>query len=142
MKNISNMILKSGLVSLIYENDLAFKKSLTNSLSLKLNEAIKTVDKNIKNTVMVQNSKSTEASKDLQYFVEFVQNYDSNIKNKFKFKNQSIINITEAELNSLKSLFNVLNADNRKTMVQEILESPAALKRNIEFYQKTKGLIQ
>jgi hypothetical protein len=27
-------------------------------------------------------------------------------------------------------------------MVQEILESPTALKRNIEFYQKTKGLIQ
>jgi hypothetical protein len=50
MKNISNMILKSGLISLIYENDLAFKKSLTNSLSLKLNEAIKTVEKNIKNT--------------------------------------------------------------------------------------------
>lgn len=57
------MILKSGLISLIYENDQAFKKSLTNSLSLKLNEAIKTVEKNIKNTVMVQNSKNTEVSK-------------------------------------------------------------------------------
>ena len=123
-----------------YSNEIV--KELNNININIFQNIIKTVEKNIKNTVMVENSKSTEASSDLQYFVEFVQNYDSNIKNKFKFKNQSIINITEAELNSLKSLFNVLNADNRKTMVQEILESPTALKRNIEFYQKTKGLIQ
>ena len=41
MNDLSAIILKNGINSLIYESDEAFKKSLINSLSFKLNEALK-----------------------------------------------------------------------------------------------------
>ena len=141
MKNMNNIILKNGFVSLIFEDEISFKKSLINSLSLKLNEAIKKTQNTININILSKNYGTIEFSDDLKYFVEFIQNYDPKIKNKFKFKNQSIINITESEVKALKNLFDALNNENRKILVEEILKSPASLKKQIEFYQKTKGLI-
>ena len=105
MKNMNNIILKNGFMSLIFEDESAFKKSLINSLSLKLNEAIKKTQNTMNGNLLSKNYGTIDASDDLKYFVEFIENYDSKIKNKFKFKNQSIINITESEVSALKNLF-------------------------------------
>ena len=81
MNQITNLILKNGINSLIFENENSFKKSLTNSLSIKLNNAISEVEKEFKEK-MFESTFYTELDEDMNYFLEFVENYDSKINNK------------------------------------------------------------
>lgn len=141
MKNPSTLILESGIKDLIKENDLAFKRSLINSLSLKLNESIKDIEKEFKSKMML-NIEQNVSSNQIKEFVEFVENYDSKLKNKLKLKNGTLINISESDFNSLKKMFDTLNNKNREIFVGEITESPAKLKSNLEFYKKAQRILK
>ena len=141
MKNPSTLILESGIKDLIKENDLAFKRSLINSLSLKLNESIKDIEKEFKSKMML-NIEQNVSSNQIKEFVEFVENYDPKLKNKLKLKNETLINISESDFNSLKKMFDTLNNKNREIFVGEITESPAKLKSNLEFYKKAQRILK
>ena len=141
MKNPSTLILESGIKDLIKENDLAFKRSLINSLSLKLNESIKDIEKEFKSKMML-NIEQNVSSNQIKEFVEFVENYDPKLKNKLKLKNKTLINISESDFNSLKKMFDTLNNKNREIFVGEITESPAKLKSNLEFYKKAQRILK
>lgn len=141
MKNPSTLILESGIKDLIKENDLAFKRSLINSLSLKLNESLKDIEKEFKSKMMMNIEKNV-SSNEIKEFVEFVENYDPKLKNKLKLKNGTLININESDFNNLKEMFDTLNNKNRKIFVGEITESPAKLKSNLEFYKKAQRILK
>jgi hypothetical protein len=138
MKDISTLILENGIKSLIYDSEESFKKSVINSLSLKLNDAINEAHYDTASTLMVK-EENTNNSQNLSNFINFVENYDPKLNNKIKLKNESYINISENDFDSLVSLFNQLNTKNREIMLEEIFTSPTEIKRNIEFFNKTKG---
>jgi hypothetical protein len=137
MKSLSNTILENGIKTLLEEDDSGFKKSLINSLSIKLNEAIKQVEEEFKNRIF-ESQEYTPPSDELKYFVEFIENYDPKLKNKLKLKNESYININEKEFESLVGLFENLSSKNRDIMVHDILENPSKLRSHINFYQKSR----
>jgi len=141
MKHPSTLILESGINDLIKENDSAFKKSLINSLSLKLNEAIKEVENEFKSK-MLMSSDRYSLSDEIKEFVEFVENYDPKLKNKLKLKNGTFINISETDFNDLKEMFDTLNNKNREIFVKEITESPTKLKSNLDFYKKAQRVLK
>jgi len=141
MKHPSTLILESGINDLIKENDSAFKKSLINSLSLKLNKAIKEVENEFKSK-MLMSSDRYSLSDEIKEFVEFVENYDPKLKNKLKLKNGTLINISETDFDNLKEMFDTLNNKNRKIFVKEITESPAKLKSNLDFYKKAQRVLK
>ena len=141
MKNPSTLILESGIKDLIKENDFAFKRSLINSLSLKLNESIKDIEKEFKSKMMLSIEQNV-SSNQIKEFVEFVEDYDPKLKNKLKLKNGTLINISESDFNSLKKMFDTLNNKNREIFVGEITESPAKLKSNLEFYKKAQRILK
>ena len=141
MKDFSNTVLKSGIQSLIYESDEAFKKSLVNTLSFKLNEAIS----DAKNTFAEQifnEEMTTTSTPEIETFVNFVENYNPHNNNKLQLKNKGSINIKEQELEALKEIFNNLNPKNRQLMVEELLKNENGLRKNINFYKKSKGLLK
>ena len=141
MKHPSTLILQSGINDLIKENDSAFKKSLINSLSLKLNEAIKEVETEFKSKIMLS-SDNTDLSPEIKEFINFVENYDSKLKNKLKLKNGTFININENDFKNLKEMFDTLNNKNKNIFVKEITESPAKLKNNLDFYKKAQRVLK
>lgn len=138
MKNLSSLLLKNGIKTLIEQEESSFKKTLTDCLSLKLNDAINDIHSSFREKIF-ENKEETEQSIDLNYFASFVENYDPLTSNRLKLKNQSYININESDFDCLVELFNSLSAKNRKIMIQEVLESPTKLKQNIDFYKKIKG---
>lgn len=140
MMDVSSIILKSGINSLIYESDESFKKSLINSLSFKLNEAVKEIQKDFSSKLFISKDE-TVVNEDISLFLNFVENYNSKTNKSLKLKNGSTINISENDLTKIKVLFNSLNSKNRQTMVKELLESQTGLKRTLEFYEKSKKVI-
>lgn len=138
--NLSTIILKSGINSLMYESDESFKKSLVNSLSFKLNEAVKEVRKSFSSKLLLTKD-STEINEDVLMFLEFIENYDSKTNKNLKCKNGTTINITENDLTKIKFLFNSLNSKNRQIMAKELFENQGGLKRTLEFYDKAKKVI-
>jgi predicted DNA-binding protein len=140
MTNISEIILKSGLQSLIYENDDAFKRSLINTLSFKLNEALKEVNKSLSSNILFKEEK-TEITEDVKTLIEFFENYNLKTNCSLKLKNNVNINISESDVSKLKRLFNSFNSENRKIMAKELLENSAKFKNTLNFYENVKGLI-
>lgn len=132
MKDLSNTLLKNGLQNLIYDDEEAFKKSLVDTLSLKLNEAISEVEKSFKAEMLNQEEK-TSISEDMNYFIQFLENYDSKIKNTLRLKNSTVINIKENEFFAIKKLFDSLNSQNRKKLVESCLADSKSFKQNIDF---------
>jgi len=141
MNDLSNIILKSGIQSLIYESDEAFKKSLINALSFKLNEAIKEVQDTTCSGILKLEEK-TEINEDINNFIEFVENYDPKSSNRLNFKNNTSINISEQDMEKLKVLFNFLNSDNRKTMTKTLFENAYGLKKTLNFYETAQKVIK
>ncbi len=133
MKNISNTLLKNGLQNLIYEDDEAFKKSLTDTLSLKLNDAIADVEKSFKSEMMYETEKFEE-SDDVKNFIKFIENYDPKLNNSLVLKDNCKIHIKENEFDAIKKLFDSLNPKNRKTLVETSLKSVSSFKQNVDFY--------
>jgi hypothetical protein len=141
MKSTTTLILESGIKDLLREDEISFKKSLINSLSLKLNESIKEIQNDFKSTMML-NVEKPVCLDDIKNFNEFVENYDNKTKNKIKFKNGSHVIVNENDFKNLKEMFDTLNSKNRLTFVEEIMESPAKLKNNLEFYKKAKRILK
>lgn len=141
MNDLSEIILKSGLNSLIYENDEAFKKSLVNSLSFKLNEALKEVNRTTSSGILFTEEK-TEITEDVKKLIEFFENYNPKTNFSLTLKNNISINIQEQDVNKLKTMFNALNPKNRKLMAKELLENSAKFKNTLNFYENARRIIQ
>ncbi len=141
MKELSNIVLKNGIQSLIYESDEAFQKSLINTLSFKLNEAINEVKNSFAQNLLVT-KEETQDTKEIQYFANFVENYDPVNNYSLKLKNNNNINIKEQELEILKEVFNALNSKNRQTMVSILLSDEWGIKKTISFYKKAKEILK
>lgn len=141
MKELSNIVLKNGIQSLIYESDEAFQKSLINTLSFKLNEAINEAKNSFAQNLLVT-KEETKSTKEIEYFANFVENYDPVSNYSLKLKNNNIINIKEHELQILKETFNALNSKNRQTMVSNLLNDEYGLRKTISFYKKAKEILK
>lgn len=136
MTDISYKLLKNGIQALLEREEDYFKKNIVQSLSIKLNDAISNVlEETNKNLFLTH--ESIEDSKDLQYFLNILEN-----KDKVYLKDGSIINITENETKSLKRLFDNLNTASRKEMIATIFESSNNFQQHIDFYNTAKGLFR
>lgn len=136
MTDISYKLLKNGIQALLEREEDYFKKNIVQSLSIKLNDAISGVlEETNKNLFLTH--ESLENSKDLQYFLNIIEN-----KDKVYLKDGSIINITENETKSLKRLFDNLNTASRKEMIATIFESSNNFQQHIDFYNTAKGLFR
>lgn len=136
MTDISYKLLKNGIQALLEREEDYFKKNIVQSLSIKLNDAISGVlEETNKNLFLTH--ESIGDSKDLQYFLNILEN-----KDKVQLKDGSIINITENDTKSLKRLFDNLNTESRKQMITSIFESSSNFKQHIDFYNTAKGLFR
>jgi len=136
MTDISYKLLKNGIQALLEREEDYFKKNIVQSLSIKLNDAISDVlEETNKNLFLTH--ESIEDSKDLQYFLNILEN-----KDKVQLKDGSIINITENDTKSLKRLFDNLNTESRKQMITSIFQSSNNFKQHIDFYNTAKGLFR
>lgn len=131
------LLLKHGLESLIAENDSAFKQKISQALALKLNNSFKEIKENVSQKLLFQ-TLATDPTPELNEFVDFIQNFKSG---NYTFKNGSIINISESEVEELKGLFESLSPKNRQKMVSEIFNSGIIFKQHIEFSKKAKKLL-
>jgi hypothetical protein len=135
-------ILKNGVQALILKNENKFKNSLVEALSEKLSSNINELVIKTNKKLFQPKFKWTVVDENVQYFINFLNEYNPNTYAKIKLKNDSLINITESEINNIKSLFNQLSPENRKTMVETIFENKSNLEQHLEFYNKTKVLEQ
>ena len=103
MNDISNIVLKSGINSLIYESEDAFKKSLINCLSFKLNEAMRSVHESVSSELLIS-KEVTPINEDITNLINFFENYNSQTNNKLNLKNNTSINILEHQVENLKIL--------------------------------------
>ena len=95
MTDISYKLLKNGIQALLEREEDYFKKNIVQSLSIKLNDAISGVlEETNKNLFLTH--ESIGDSKDLQYFLNILEN-----KDKVQLKDGSIINF----YNTAKGLF-------------------------------------
>jgi hypothetical protein len=140
MTQINNAILKNGLYYLIQDNENAFQKSLIDVLSIKLNESLETVELFTKTNLLKNKEKNTLETPEIKIFLEFMENYNPKTVLKIKFKNESILNITEENIKNVKSLFDQLSPQNRQILAETIFNDPDTFKEHLDFYEKTKVL--
>jgi hypothetical protein len=69
-----------------------------------------------------------------------MENYNPKTVLKIKFKNESILNITEENIKNVKSLFDQLSPQNRQILAETIFNDPDTFKEHLDFYEKTKVL--
>jgi len=138
MEPVTKILLKNGINEMIRENELYFKENITQTLAIKLNSAINEAKNSFYNQMLLPKQQKTKDTKSLKVFVSFLESFKPG---KFKFKDDSVINITEADIESIKKLFENLNSKNREKMVKEIFENPTIFKQHIEFSKSTKGLL-
>ncbi len=136
MNDISYKLIKNGLQALTEQEDGYFKKNIVQSLSIKLNRAIKDVYGETKKNLMLKEELS-KSTKELNAFLTILEK-----KEKIQLKNNSIINITDNDADALKELFEHLNPDNRQKMVESVFNSVASFRQHVEFYHKAKGLFK
>lgn len=141
MNDLSTIILKSGLNSMLYESEDMFKKSLVNCLSFKLNEALKEASHTTASTILFKEEK-TKITDDIKTLIDFFENYDSKTNFSLSLKNNTSINIQEQNLVKLKELFNSLNPQNREVMAKTLLENANGLKKTLNFYENAKRIIK
>lgn len=133
----NNLLLKHGLQSLIAENDHAFKQKISQALALKLSNSFQEIKENVSKKLLMQ-SVITESTPELNEFLLFIENFEPG---NHTFKNGSIINISESDVEHLKELFESLSPKNRQKMVTDIFDSGITFKQHVEFSQKVKQLI-
>lgn len=129
-------LLTNGIKGLANLDEDYFKENITHAIAFKLNESLKeTYEDTLKN--LFHKSESTEPTTDIVEFVNFVENFKDG---KYKFKNNSVLNINESQMQVIKELFDILSPKNREIMAKDILEDCNNFKNHIEFYNKVKGL--
>jgi hypothetical protein len=111
MEPVTKILLKNGIHGMIREDEDYFKNNIIQSLP---------------------------DAKSLKIFVEFVNNFKTG---KFKFKDETVINITESDIENIKYLFEGLSPKNRIKMTQEVFKSSNNFRQHIEFSKSAKGII-
>jgi hypothetical protein len=137
MTPLTKILLKNGVNGLLNEEDEYFKENICQALAFKLNESLEQTQKEATSLIFVKESPTPE-SQELTEFLNFVNNPESR---KYEFKNNSVINITEYDINAVKTLFESLDAKNREMMVKEIFKDSTNFKKHVDFYAQVKGLI-
>jgi hypothetical protein len=137
MEPVTKILLKNGIHGMIREDEDYFKNNIIQSLSFKLNDALQEASNALKEKVLVSKTTTPDA-KSLKIFVEFVNNFKTG---KFKFKDETVINITESDIENIKYLFEGLSPKNRIKMTQEVFKSSNNFRQHIEFSKSAKGII-
>jgi hypothetical protein len=136
MEDLSYKLIKNGIQALVEEEEQYFKKNIVQSLSIKLNDAISDVLTETNKNLFYKHS-SLADSPELKTFLSVISKPE-----KIQLKDNSIINITENEIQLLKGLFENLNTENKKKMIESVFSSPGVFNQHIEFYKKSKGLFR
>lgn len=140
MTYIKNLIHR-GINELIEENEDLFKQNLMYALAFKLNESIELTKVDIQNKLLKLPLQTTEVTEDVQIFLNFVEGYFKNPTDKILLKDNSVININEEDIKSVKMLFENLSPKNRQTMAENIFESNESFKQHLNFYKNSEALI-
>lgn len=138
MQPVTKILLKNGISEMLREDEQYFKQNIIEALSIKLNDCIMETRKDICKKLLSTEAKLTEDNQMIRGFVSFLESFKPG---KFKFKDESIINITESDIENIKALFEKLNGSNRLRMVNEVFQSSSNFKQHIEFSKSTKGII-
>lgn len=133
----TKILLTNGIKSIIFDGEDHFQKSITEALALKLNNSFQVVRKSF-SSKLFEESFETSQSSELTEFLSFCDNF---IPGVHSFQDGSVLNITENDLNVLKNLFESLNIENRKKMIQEIFKDKNTFRQHVEFGNSSKGLL-
>lgn len=134
--NLTKILLKNGIKEMLSENEEHFEKNIQQALSLKLNDCIFSVRKEVSNRLF-ENNETTIKTPELLEFIDFINKFTPG---NFLFKDGSVININEKEKDLVKNLFESLNTENRKLFTQEIFKNGLAFKQHIELAKQTGKL--
>lgn len=138
MNTTVKTLLKNGIKGLANLEEEYFKENIIHAISFKLNENLQDAyNDSLKN--LFHKKESTSASKDLNEFINFIENFKDG---KYKFKNNSVLNINESQIQTIKELFDFLSPKNRERMAREVMEDCNNFKDHINFYNNIKGLIK
>lgn len=140
MTYIKNLIHR-GINELIEENEDLFKQNLMYALAFKLNESIELTKIEIQNKLLELPLQTTEITEEVQIFLNFVEGYFQNPTDKILLKDNSVININEEDIKSVKMLFENLSPKNRQLMAESIFESNESFKQHLNFYKNSEALI-
>ena len=85
-------------------------------------------------------SKNIDLNENIKKFINLIESFKKTPTVKINFKNESILNISENEIEPIKSLFDRLNEENQKVLARDLFKSPQHFKHTLEFAKKVKGL--
>ena len=137
MSNLNRILLKNGLMGLAGLNEDHFKTNVIHTLAFKLNSSIDEIYKNASKHLL-NGYIPTPETDELKEFINFINTFK---EGKYQFKNNSLLNITESDINAIKNLFETLSVKNRQKMAVEIFEDCTSFKHHVDFYNHTKGLL-
>ena len=131
------------LVEDLFEgNDDFFKQGLLNELNIRKQDLSKQLFSVIFNEYkFVSESNNFSEDSNIKKFINICEQMGKTKFAKIEFKNASIINISESDLNVLKLLFDNLNDRNKVLFAKNLFEEPTYYKQTLEFAKRTKGLI-
>ena len=138
MSYLVKNLLKTGIKGLAGLEEDYFKENVCHALAFKLNESLKELHHDCAQHLFYK-STTTKETEELKMFLEFVQKFEHG---NFEFKNNSLLNIKDSDMQAIKELFESLSPANRQKMVEEIFESSNNFIQHVEFYNKSKGLLK
>lgn len=135
--NTTQILLKNGIKSILFENEENFKSNVVQTLAIKLNDSINETRQEMQKNLFSEEY-LTQKSPNIEYFVSFLEAFRPS---KFTFQDGSILNITEENVKDIKELFEQLNPTSREKMASEIFENALTFKQHIDFSKKAKELL-
>lgn len=128
--------------NLIEGDEDLFLNGLKQELSLRKHDLCKTISNKIfESLTQCYIHKNINNNEDIQKFIKILNEAKQNKTVKIQFKNASIINISESELEPLKLLFDQLNEKNQTHMAKYVFETPRFFREILHFAKTTKGLL-
>jgi hypothetical protein len=137
MENVTKILLKNGINGMIREDEDYFKDNIIHSLSLKLNAAINEASVSLKERLLFS-EKITPYRSGIPVLVTFMEHFKPG---KYKFEDDTVININESDVKNIKKLFEQLNPNNRLKMAKDIFKNSTSFKQHIEFSKSAKGIL-
>lgn len=137
MENVTKILLKNGINGMIRKDEDYFKDNIIHSLSLKLNAAINEASVSLREKLLLS-EKTTPYNPGVPVLVTFMENFKPG---KYKFEDDTVINITESDVENIKILFEQLNPQNRLKMAKEIFKNSTSFRQHIEFSKSAKGIL-
>lgn len=122
------------------EEDL-FTQGLLNELDTRKEELCRQISiKIFEHLGTVPISKTISINEDIQNFIVLLEKFNKSSNVKINFKNESILNISENDIQPIKRLFDNLNEENQKALARDLFKSPQNFKQTVEFAKQVKGL--